>query len=245
MALPGYRLKWYQNPSYGGLVADLTLASTTVSMASLTIARAGRIAGPEGVLAVLAFSAAIVKAILSWKEKRKTRSHTGLDGCLFTLHSVLASAEAGADPGLRLTIHTPVSAKKSENQLEQMIDYVSSDPKRRVGAGRRFMQQCGILGDAYRTGKVILAVREQEDYEGYIKELVEKWHYSEDQARALNPNARSFMAVPLSGEDGVEAVLYVDSTKLNYFTENRRVLVESACVGIALFIRRRYNTKAS
>jgi hypothetical protein len=51
------------------------------------------------------------------------------------------------------------------------------------------------------------------------------------------------MAVPLTSSEGVEAVLYLDASKTNYFTPNRQGLVGSACTGIALFIGRQYNKK--
>ena len=143
---------------------------------------------------------------------------------------------------MRLTIHTPVDGHDG-TELEQVVDYVSIDSKLRKGAGRRFMQQCGILGKAYRTGEAHVAVREQESYEEYVKELVAKWNYSEVQARKLRSDGKSFMAVPLKGSDGVEAVLYLDASKGNYFTPNRQGLVGSACIGIALFIGRQYNKK--
>ena len=62
----------------------------------------------------------------------------GLVGCLHTLDSVLrASSEENIDPGLRMTIHTPVKSTRGGGQeLEQVVDYVSSEPKLRSGAGR-------------------------------------------------------------------------------------------------------------
>jgi hypothetical protein len=101
-------------------------------------------------------------------------------------------------------------------------------------------QHCGIVGNTYRNDEVLTAVRESEDEEDYVRELVRTWHYSEEQARQLDKRARSFMAVPFTGEHGVEAVLFIDSTKAHYFTRNRSKLVEDACTGISLFIGRTY-----
>jgi hypothetical protein len=247
MAIPGYKLVWYRNPAFGALAADVVISSAAAAAASIALtARGGSFVGPEGLIVGLAFAGAITKAVYTWNDKGRTRLHHGLVGCLHTLDSVLrVSSEQEIEPGLRLTIHTPVPGHGGSKELEQVVDYVSTESRLRKGAGRRFMQQCGILGQAYRTGKPLVAVREQENYEEYIKELVAKWNYSEDQAKALRLDGRSFMAVPLNGTEGVEAVLYLDSSKANFFTVNRQGLVASACVGIALFIGRQYNKNAA
>jgi hypothetical protein len=47
--------------------------------------------------------------------------------------------------------------------------------------------------------------------------------------------------VPLTTpERGVEAVVYIDARKREFFTDNRQLLVLGGCGGIALFVRQRY-----
>jgi len=40
---------------------------------------------------------------------------------------------------------------------------------------------------------------------------------------------------------GVEAVLYLDARRRDFFTNNRQTIVEHGLSGIALFVGRRYN----
>jgi hypothetical protein len=243
MAIPGFRLRWFQNPAFGALLADLVIVASSASAAGMAIlARGGNVWGSEGAVAGLALGGAIAKGYLTWREKSAARSHHGLEGCLETLHSSLraSSEQEDAEAGLRLTIHTPVSVDGS-TQLEQVVNYIAGDPKRRKGGGRRFSQHCGIIGDAFRTGEALVAIREHDDQEAYVQELIKKWHYTDEQARALDLRGRSFMAVPLPPAGGeVQAVLYIDSMKPAFFTQNRIELIKNACTGIALFIGRRY-----
>jgi hypothetical protein len=243
MAIPGYKLPWYRNPAAGALAADVVVALTAATSAALAMAARGiDLVSPTGLLPMAGFVGAALKAALTWREKAKSRRHQGLEGCLFTLYTVLlASSEQGVAPELRLTIHVPVNGG---NELEQLLNYVGGDPSKRTGAGRRTSQHCGIIGHAYRNNQPLAASRESENYEDYVKELSQKWGFSEAQARVVSHQSRSFMAVPFAGEGGVEAVLYIDSTKANYFTPNRTKLVVDACTGIALFIDRAY-TKGS
>ena len=71
---------------------------------------------------------------------------------------------------------------------------------------------------------------------------MEEWEYPENLARLLNPAVMSWMAVPLFDpqRQQVEAILYLDSTERDFFTETRQELVLSAASGIAVFIGRRY-----
>ena len=245
MPIPGYRVPWYRNPAFAAFGADVAIASVGAATATIAIrARNGSFYGPEGALVAILFLAAAAKAMLTWNGKGRTRSHQELEGCLQTLHhALLASSETGEAPGLRLTIYTPAKTNNGVF-LEQVLDYVSADSSRRKGAGRSFSQHCGIIGHAYRTGEAQVASREIENQEEYVKELVTKWNYSDDQARVLDTRGWSFMAVPLKGDAGVEAILFIDSSKRNYFSKNRQDLVVSACSGIALFVNRIYNKNA-
>jgi hypothetical protein len=244
MSIPTTRRPFYRGTAFWSFVADLTLATSAVAAATLAVrARQRSVFGLEGAVAALAYLAALVKGVLTWREKAVVPTHHDLEGCLYTLHRVLlGSAGGGHDPTLRLTLHIPVDARGTV-LLEQVIDYVSDDPDRRTGQGRRFSPRSGIIGQAFRTGTVFVATRESEDLEQFVQELIDHWHYTLEDTKALDLRARSFIAVPLPGaDDRTAAVLYVDSTKKDYFTANRRQLILDACRGIALFIGRRYNS---
>lgn len=79
------------------------------------------------------------------------------------------------------------------------------------------------------------------DAEAHISDLVTNWGFSTDRARRVDPTVQSWMAVPLqTPEAGVEAVVFLDAQKREFFTENRQLLVLGACGGLALFVRQRY-----
>lgn len=102
--------------------------------------------------------------------------------------------------------------------------------------------QSGIAGHVYRTRESFAAERFEEDYEGYVDELIREWHYIERDARKLNPATRAWMAVPLKAPSTsrIQGILYLDSTDRDFFTAARQRLVIDAAYGVALFVVRRY-----
>jgi hypothetical protein len=126
--------------------------------------------------------------------------------------------------------------------LEQVTEYVGVTPKSgRIG--RRVPANAGITGKAYRENVVLVGRRANDDYELYLQELITEWNYTPDQARRLNPAAMEWMAVPLydADHDRVEAILYLDASKRDFFTPARQEIVLLAVSGIAVFVGKRYS----
>jgi hypothetical protein len=162
---------------------------------------------------------------------RKESTHE-LEGCLHTLHAVLAPPEGSR---LRIAVHVPVG-----ETLEQVTEYVGVDPKH-GRLGRQYPANAGIIGRAYREREVFVGRRVNDDYEAYVEELVMLWNYTEERARMLNPGVYEWMAVPFfEGSGEVQAVLYLDSTERGFFTEARQDVVLAAVQGIAVFVGKRY-----
>jgi hypothetical protein len=90
---------------------------------------------------------------------------------------------------------------------------------------------------------VLVGRRANDDYELYLQELITEWNYTPDQAQRLNPAAMEWMAVPLydADHDRVEAILFLESNKRDFFTPARQEVVLLAVSGIAVFVGRRYS----
>jgi hypothetical protein len=185
-------------------------------------------------VAVLVFAS--VKHMLSLAEARRKESTHELEGCLHTLHAVLDPASVDPALILRLAIHVPAG-----QSLVQVTEYIGVAPKK-GRRGRPFSANAGIIGKAYRENEVFIGRRMSDDYEQYVQELVREWNYTPDQARLLNPGVMEWMAVPIFDADAekVQAILYLDSSKREFFNETRQELVLSAMNGIAIFIGKRY-----
>lgn len=174
--------------------------------------------------------------------KQNTSLHS-LEGGLHTLNALLLDCHPNPtqSPGLRVTVHKPVDGG---NKLQQVVEYIG-DQRRPGGAGRCFLAQCGIIGEALRTKKTTAADRITPEYESYIKELIgPRWHYTEKDARARDPASMSWLAIPLvSDENGVETVagvVYADSTISGFFDPDKVYVAQVACAGIARFVESRY-----
>jgi len=184
-----------------------------------------------GTAGIFVFS--FVKQGIGLAAARKRQSTHELEGCLYTLHAVLAPVPPSR---LRLAVHVPVG-----EMLEQVTDYVG-DQRRPERVGRRFSVNAGIIGKAFREKKSFAGRRVNDDYEGFIRELIRDWNFTEEQARRLDPGVMEWMAVPINDPERqrVEAVLFLDSTTRGFFTPARQQLVVVAVEGIAIFIGRRY-----
>jgi len=188
--------------------------------------------GTVGVVAVT-----VCKHIIGLAAARKKDSTHELEGCLYTLHAVLDPSNLDPPVTLRLAVHVPVA-----EMLEQVTDYVGVTPKSgRIG--RRFPANAGIIGKAYRENVVLVGRRANDDYELYLQELITEWNYTPDQARRSNPAAMEWMAVPFydADHDRVEAILYLDASKRDFFTPARQEVVLRAVSGIAVFVGKRYS----
>jgi hypothetical protein len=190
-----------------------------------------------GIATVAILVSSVVKNGLGLAQARKKDSTHELEGCLYTLHAVLDPSSSHPPVTLRLAVHVPIG-----EMFEQVTEYIGVSP-RPGRIGRRFPANAGIIGKAYRENAVLVARRLNDDYELYLEELIRDWSFTADQARRLNPAAMEWMAVPLyDTEHGrVDAVLYLDASKRNFFTPSRQELVLLAASGIAVFIGKRYS----
>jgi hypothetical protein len=176
-----------------------------------------------------------VRWVFTLVAARKKESTHELAGCLYTLHGVLAPPDGTK---LRLAVHVPVG-----ETLEQVTEYVGDTPKPgRVG--RQFPANAGIIGKALREKDVFVARRVNDDYDAYVKELVTEWNYTEETARRLNPGAMAWMAVPFHdpARQKVDAVLFLEANKREFFTNERQELVLAAVSGMAIFVGQRYQS---
>jgi hypothetical protein len=132
----------------------------------------------------------------------------------------------------------PEKPNQPVEELEQLVDYVGSSSK---GAGRKFSIRSGIIGRAVREKSPYAASRQSDDYEEYIHELVRDWAYTEEDARKLRSDRKSWMAVPIFGlNHAVVGVVYLDSVEKDFFTKEVQQLTLNACAGIASYINERY-----
>lgn len=231
-ALPLYDILIALFVLIGGIVAGLLLLQGPGHL---------RIVG-GGVSIVAAIAIAvfnIIKASLQWRQKNVKESPHELEGCLYTLHDILnlSVPVAQPDPGLRITVHV---LSGDGRYLVQALGYVGSQRKKAT-AGRQTPISCGITGKAYRLKEAVRLQRASDNYEEYIRELVEHQGFTEDQARSVDSATMSGYAVPLFFADGSEAgIVYADAVERSFFSDERVSIINRACVGIARFIERKY-----
>ena len=201
--------------------------------------------GPWAIAAALctagATFAGIIRAGLELRrEARKDTIHE-LEGCLETLLSILnPPGDPEYDSGLRATLHRSVD--RGENFL-QVVDYVGDD-RLPDTAGRKFRSTAGLAGWVLRTGCAYSASRTAANHEMYVRELIDSWGYTEEEARTRDMSAMSWMAVPLEHNGRIEGLLYLDSMRPFFFEDpHRQALILGAAVGIAKFAARRYITE--
>jgi putative methionine-R-sulfoxide reductase with GAF domain len=186
------------------------------------------------VCAFMVFAFTILKQFVTWNKTSREESPHELQGCLQTLHSILLS---GSNAELRITIHVPVPG----DLLEQIMNYVGESAEKHT-EGRRFPVTCGIAGQAFRCKNAVFADRTNQNHAAFIDELKKNWGFTEVAARACNPDAMSWCAIPLeSGKDNtIEGVIYFDCNQRAFFTPSRQDIAIMAAAGIARFIKKRY-----
>jgi hypothetical protein len=232
----GYRWLAAQPSIYDLLITASTAVIGFSSVANYVEQRRFTLALLVAAATVAIFILAAVKHVIGLAEARKKESIHELEGCLHTLHAVLDPTSFDPSLVLRLAIHVPVN-----DALEQVTEYIGVPP-RKGRRGRQFPANSGIIGKAYRENTVLVARRANDDYQLYLQELVREWNYTEDQARLLNPGAMEWMAVPIFDPDSatVQAVLFLEASKRDFFNEMRQELVLLAVSGVAIFIGKRY-----
>jgi hypothetical protein len=205
----------------------------------LSAAGLGPWAIAAGCVTVLAAALGITSSLLEVREEARKDSVYELEGCLETLLSILnPPGDPEYDRGLRATLHVQDDDGQS---FVQVVDYVG-DNRMPKTAGRKFRSSAGLAGRVLKSGEAYAASRASQNHEDYVRELISDWDYSEEEARARDMSAMSWMAVPLNENGRIEGLLYLDSTRAGFFDDpGRQARVIGAAVGIAKFVARRYH----
>lgn len=249
--IPGIRpSKFYEKKWFAEII------SVVPTLIVMSVTALSNFADPSKVKFGYALLAAIVWTICSTivkflqakkqdNEEKSKQSYEGLLGTLHILYGTIIRTEnfnPQEDVGkLRVTIYRvimPPSSDESPKEIEQMIPYVGS---KGGPPSRKCSIRSGITGQAVREKSPIVAYRENDNYEQYVKELVSKWSFPEDEARKLSIDKYSFMAVPIFGkQQEVIAVVYLDSIEKNFFQKATKTYIIHACEAIAEFIKETY-----
>lgn len=177
--------------------------------------------------------------------QKYNQGHDGLFGAVHTIYGAISTHKNFSeqhDERLRITVHTVVAANGQDSapeELEQLLPYVGGQGG---AVGRRFSIRSGIIGKAVREKAVFAFMRQNDDYEAFVNELVKDWAYTEKDARRLRSDRKSWMAIPIFESDTktVIAVVYLDSSDRNLFDEEVKWLAMAGCSGIALYTNKRY-----
>jgi hypothetical protein len=181
------------------------------------------------------------------KEMQRASSHD-LEGALHTLETVLLGPDLEpakrVATGLRLTVYVP--DPQTSGSLIQAMDYVGC--QRKIGTlGRRVAEGEGVVGRAFRMAKlepenpaILDGQRSSYDHDGFVAEMVSCYGFSKERAAALSPATRSWLAYPISANRTVYGVIYCDSKRVDFFTQNRKTDLLHAMAGIAYFVTLRY-----
>lgn len=233
----------------------LTAAAGAVALALVTILYPNEkttrldtvLAGISIVGTAVVVTAALVKLVQGIEKDRKENDDARLDGfhaVLHVIHSIVrhkAKLSRNETDRLRVSIHRVVRPEKKwghPEEVEQMLDYVGGNGKH---AGRRFSIRTGIIGRAIREREAFAVSRKSTDHKAFIKEMVQEWGFTSEEAAKLTFDRNSWMAVPILYRGGeVTGVVYLDSNDSGIFTEDVRNEVVSACAGLAVFISERY-----
>jgi hypothetical protein len=156
-----------------------------------------------------------------------------LDAVLETLHAIVAEySKVETREGMRICVF--VRGLK-ENEAHQICNYVGY--REGQGAGRDISCRCGVVGEAFRTGKAAYAKLPKGM--GVVDFLVRQG-FGREEAIRMRSDAKSWAAIPAG--DPVVAVLFLDSNIPDFFgkvTGNKRKILEYATMGVAKFIARK------
>lgn len=187
---------------------------------------------------VLALTIGIVKVAIEvarCKKRKRKDSPQDLTACLWVLYGTVCRKCGISEEDqqtLRVTIH-----RLDGEHLEQCVPYIGGDGS---GEGRRFSKRSGIIGRAVVTKQPLVGTRTNGDTNKFHDELAQVWHMPADEAKKVSQDRWSWMAVPLRGRSEPPAVVYLDSSRPDFFTNEIQELVVGACQGVAAFIQQRY-----
>lgn len=197
--------------------------------------------------AVTALLGSAIRIVQGLHKDARDKDEERMDGLYAALHIAHSLVRHKHDfalkdhhDRLRVTLHRIVPAKKKGEQpteYQQMFDYIGGSD----GKGRRFPIGFGIVGAVIRQEVPLSFSRNNDDFEAYKLELVQKYGFTKKQADAVPIDRNSWMAVPIKyqGKE-VTGVLYLDAKDRDFFTDEVQQQVVWACGGFAVFINERY-----
>jgi len=186
----------------------------------------------------------VFQAFVTDRREDEARGHEGLIAGLHVLRAIVChtwTQSAVGDIDLRVTFHRVVPpVGDAAEHVEQIVPYVG---KANGGLGRKFSIRFGITGQACRTGRVFVLVREDASEDAYRQELVKECGFTRGDVKTITLGRYAAMAVPIVGADGhrVLGVVYLDSSEKRCFDSAamRRTILE-ACMGINNYVETRY-----
>ncbi|MFO0856029.1 MAG: hypothetical protein U0640_01585 [Phycisphaerales bacterium] len=136
----------------------------------------------------------------------------------------------------------PANPKVTLLELERVTRYCVGEGGDRGEIGKRVSSGSGVVGLAFRTGKLQVADRQAADMTAFRDEMIADWGFDAESAKSLNETRWSFLAVPINTSEGkVDAILFVDSELKNCFDESVvSTLVLPACNAAKMVVERRY-----
>ena len=79
---------------------------------------------------------------------------------------------------------------------------------------------CGITGRAFRIKNEVRLKRADDNYENYVKELMENQGYTKEQAEKLDASTMSACAIPIIDNQQVVGIVYADATNADFLPKN-------------------------
>jgi hypothetical protein len=148
---------------------------------------------------------------------RLAESHYVFDRMVTTVNEALGPKERGRD-NLRATVY--VRDVLLKNTLYQLVDYYPT-PTGRVG--RRFSQQFGMIGRAWRRGRSLY----QPDVPVDKAKLIDEWGMTEARASTAGRGQQSFVCIVLEHGGVKVGLLYLDAKVKGAFGFGVRRRLES------------------
>ncbi|MDI1481180.1 hypothetical protein [Polyangium sp. y55x31] len=242
ITFPGVsRTPWYSREFAPALLTFV--ASVVTILVALLNASASRW---FGLMVVAGLVSAAVSAIKIAQARHKDDKQSALEspsdlaGFLLTLYHVVKKQRQIGDTEadlkrLRLTIYNV-----DGEYLKQCVDYVGGNGGTKTL--HKLSLRTGVVGRAAMTGKAVVAQRMSHDHADFIHELIERYHFTREEAEQVDHERRAWMAVPILGANqNPLAVVYLDSVDPGFFNKQTQDIIAGGCAGLAQYMRLRHN----